>query len=61
MEISVYKIVNLLDDNMLECLKDFYYYFSGNKYDVKYKLRILSFSNLMEMIKEKEMVYEEGK
>ena len=51
----------LLDDNMLECLKDFYYYFSGNKYDVKYKLRILSFSNLMKMIKEKEMVYEEGK
>ena len=46
------------DDNMLECLKDYYYCFSLNKYNDKYKSRIVSFSNLMKTIEAKEKDYE---
>lgn len=49
------------DDNMLECLKDLYYYLSLNIYNSKYKSRIVSFSNLMEKIKAKEKRYEKSK
>lgn len=42
------------DDNMLECLKDYYYYFISGKVEDKYKNRILSFSQLMTKINQKE-------
>lgn len=49
------------DDNMLECIKDFYYCFSLNKYSCKYKSRIVTFSDLMEKIKAKEKEHEKSK
>lgn len=49
------------DDNMMECLKDYYYSFTLNEYNGKYKSRIISFSDLMEKIKAKEQEYAKSK